>query len=150
MKNIVAITALSLFAFNACAKDSGRAAVQENAFAQVSEFNLKSAKNGAVPKITLNSGYEMPILGLGTYSLRGETCKKAVRSALEQGVTLIDTAFMYDNEKEVGEAIREFVKVSGVHREEIFVITKIYPGEQFENPEKAIQDALSRGNEKIR
>lgn len=86
MKNIVAITALSLFAFNACAKDSGRAAVQENAFAQVSEFNLKSAKNGAVPKITLSSGYEMPILGLGTYSLHDETCKKAVRSALEQGV----------------------------------------------------------------
>lgn len=51
---------------------------------------------------------------------------------------------MYGNEKEVGEAIREFVKVSGVHREEIFVITKIYPGEQFENPEKAIQDALDK------
>ncbi len=142
MKNIVAVTALSLFAFNAYAKDSGRAAVQENAFAQVSEFNLKSAKNGTAPKITLNSGYEMPILGLGTYSLRGETCKKAVRSALEQGIRLIDTAFMYDNEKEVGEAIREFVKKSGVPREDIFVITKIYPGEQFENPEKAIQYAL--------
>ena len=86
MKQIAAITILSFFLFNACAKDFGRAAVQENAFAQVSEFNLKSTKNGAVPKITLNSGYEMPILGLGTYSLRGETCKKAVRSALEQGV----------------------------------------------------------------
>ena len=113
MKNIIAITVLSLFAFNACAKDFGREAVQRNAFAQESEFNLKSAKNGTAPKITLNSGYEMPILGLGTYSLRGETCKKAVLSALSQGVRLIDTAYMYGNEKEVGEAIREFVKEIG-------------------------------------
>lgn len=45
--------------------------------------------------ITLNSGYEMPINGLGTYSLHGEECIKAVKSAIEQGVRLIDTAHMY-------------------------------------------------------
>lgn len=104
----------------------------------VSSFDLASGRNGRAPAVTLNSGYEMPVLGLGTYSLQGDTCKNSVSTALKSGVRLIDTAYMYGNEREVGEAIRE----SGVPRSEIFVITKIYPGEQFENPEKAINDAL--------
>ena len=104
----------------------------------VSSFNLASGKNGSAPTVMLNSGYEMPILGLGTYSLHGDTVKSSVTAALNHGVRLIDTAYMYGNEKEIGEAIR----ASDVPREEIFVITKIYPGEQFANPEKAIQDAL--------
>lgn len=104
----------------------------------VAAFDLESGENGRAPTVTLNSGYEMPVLGIGTYSLHGETCVNAVRSALESGVRLIDTAYMYGNEKEVGQAVRE----SGIPREEIFVITKIYPGSQFSDPEKAIQDAL--------
>lgn len=108
----------------------------------VSSFDLASGKNGKAPTVMLNSGYEMPILGLGTYSLHGDTCKKSVTAALEHGVRLIDTAYMYGNEKEIGEAIR----ASDVPREEIFVITKIYPGEQFANPEKAIQEALDKLN----
>ena len=84
----------------------------------------------------------MPILGLGTYSLTGNTCKSAVLSALSQGYRLIDTAHMYGNETEIGEAIRQ----SGVPREEIFVITKIYPGTQFANPEQALQESLDKLN----
>lgn len=106
----------------------------------VSAFDLESGVNGRAPTVTLNSGYEMPILGLGTYSLHGDTCKNSVRAALEAGVRLIDTAYIYGNEGEIGEAIRE----SGVPREEIFVITKICPEAQFQNPEKAIQDALDK------
>lgn len=106
----------------------------------VAQFDLASGKNGKAPTVLLNSGYEMPILGLGTYSLHGDTVKNSVTIALKHGVRLIDTAYMYGNEKEIGEAIR----ASGVPREEIFVITKIYPGEQFQNPEKAIQDALDK------
>lgn len=104
----------------------------------VSTFDLDSGTNGSAPTVTLNSGYEMPVLGLGTYSLTGDTCKNAVLAAPESGVRLIDTAYMYGNEAEVGEAIRE----SGIPREEIFVITKIYPGSQYSNPEQAIEDAL--------
>lgn len=108
----------------------------------VSHFDLESGINGKAPLVTLNDGNRIPILGLGTYSLHGETCKNSVTAALESGVRLIDTAYMYGNEVEIGEAIRE----SGIPREEIFVITKIYPGEQFRNPEKAIQDALDKLN----
>ena len=110
--------------------------------ADVDKFDLKRSTNGNAPTVKLNSGYEMPILGLGTYSLHGDTCKNAVLSALSQGYRLIDTAYMYGNEREIGEAIRQ----SSVPREEIFVITKIYPGEQFANPEKAIQNALDALN----
>ena len=90
--------------------------------------------------VLLNSGYEMPIMGLGTYSLSDEECYNSVTALLESGGRLIDTAYMYGNEAAVGRAIRD----SDVPREEIFVITKIYPGEQFDEPEKAIQDALDK------
>lgn len=106
----------------------------------VSKFNLKNAKNGVAPKVRLNNGLKMPILGLGTYSLTGDAAYNSVLSALAQGYRLIDTAHMYGNEEEIGRAIRD----SGIPRNEIFLITKIYPGNQFNNPEEAIELALSK------
>ena len=100
-------------------------------FVPVFDFLSKTVK--------LNNGYEMPIYGLGTYSLHDDECKQSVKTALSNGVRLIDTAHAYGNEKEVGEAIRE----SGIPREEIFVITKIYP-DQYDNPEAAIDEALEK------
>lgn len=91
--------------------------------------------------VKLNSGYSMPLNGIGTYSLEGDECVKSVSEALKRGVRLIDTAYMYDNEKEVGKAVRE----SGIPRKEIFVTTKLYP-DQYDNPEKAINDSLKRLN----
>lgn len=89
----------------------------------------------------LNSGYEMPIMGLGTYSLSDEECYNSVTALLNAGGRLIDTAYIYDNEAAVGRAVRD----SGVPREEIFVITKLYPN-QFSNPEEAIDLALETLN----
>lgn len=87
--------------------------------------------------VTLNSGYEMPLMGLGTYFLSDEECYNSVTALLEAGGRLIDTAYMYHNEAAVGRAIRD----SDVPREEIFVITKLYPS-QFGDPEAAIDLAL--------
>ena len=87
--------------------------------------------------VLLNSGYEMPIYGIGTYSLTGDTCVESVTAALNSGVRLIDTAYMYHNEESVGEAVRN----SGIPREEIFVITKLYPN-QFSDAEAAIEEAF--------
>lgn len=89
--------------------------------------------------VMLNSGYEMPIMGLGTYSLSDEECYNSVMALLESGGRLIDTAYMYHNEASVGRAVRE----SGIPREEIFVITKLYPS-QFGNPEAAIEEAIEK------
>ena len=57
--------------------------------------------------VLLNSGYTMPILGLGTYSLDHETCVNSVKALLKNGGRLIDTAYMYHNEEAVGEGVRQ-------------------------------------------
>ena len=94
--------------------------------------------------VLLNSGYEMPINGLGTYSLHGDECINSVKSALSEGVRLIDTASAYGNEEEVGQAIREAISEGIIEREDVFVTTKIYPGSEMENPARSIQACLDR------
>ena len=96
--------------------------------------------------VALNSGYSMPINGLGTYSLHGETCVNAVKSALKSGVRLIDTASAYGNEQEVGQAIRKAIDEGIIEREDVFVTTKIYPGSEMENPKESIQACIDRLN----
>ena len=93
--------------------------------------------------VLLNSGYTMPILGLGTYALDHDTCVNSVMALLENGGRLIDTAYMYGNEEAVGEGVRRGMEEYGIAREEIFVITKIYPT-QFDDPETAIDMALEK------
>lgn len=104
-------------------------------------FNLSKGENGKAPTVRLSSGYDMPILGLGTYSLHGDVCVNSVKAALASGFRKIDTAFMYGNEEEVGRGVRE----SGVPREEIFVATKLYPN-QYGHPEAAIEESLRKLN----
>lgn len=108
---------------------------QEDGNAMKNKINF----NFDTKTVMLNSGYEMPIYGIGTYSLTDEVCVDSVTTALNNGVRLIDTAYMYHNEKSVGEAVRN----SGIPREEIFVITKLYPN-QYSDPEAAIDEALEK------
>ena len=69
----------------------------------------------------LNNGVKIPKLGLGTWLINNEKVAEVVKEALEVGYRHIDTAQAYENEEDVGKAIRE----SSVPREEIFVISKI-------------------------
>ena len=94
-------------------------------------------------KVRLNSGYDMPILGLGTYALDHDACVNSVMALLESGGRLIDTAYMYGNEEAVGEGVRLGMEEYGIPRGDIFVITKIYPN-QFSDPEAAIDMALEK------
>ena len=103
--------------------------------------NGNATFNFETKTVKLNSGYEMPLNGIGTYSLTGNTCYDAITSALNSGVRLIDTAYMYSNEEEIGKAIKD----SDVPRAEIFIITKLYPI-QFDKPEKAIEMAFEKLN----
>ena len=68
-------------------------------------------------------GARIPLVGLGTWDLRGRTCARVVEQALRLGYRHIDTAEMYDNEREIGEGLR----ASGVPRDEVFVTTKVWP-----------------------
>jgi diketogulonate reductase-like aldo/keto reductase len=72
-------------------------------------------------KAKLNNNIEMPLLGLGVYDMHEDEAVRAVEYALKTGYRLIDTASMYGNEKQVGEAVRK----SDIRREEIFVTTKV-------------------------
>ena len=73
--------------------------------------------------IRLNNNFKIPQMGVGTWTLLGETARRNVRMALEAGFRHIDTAQMYDNEAEVGQGIAD----SGVPRNEVFLTTKIVP-----------------------
>ncbi len=73
--------------------------------------------------ITLNNGIEMPILGFGVFQMTEENeCKKAVQEAIDSGYRLIDTAASYQNEAQVGHAIR----AHGIDRNELFITTKLW------------------------
>ncbi len=106
-----------------------------------SNLNNVDAFDFETHTVLLNSGYEMPIMGLGTYSLSDIECYQAVTALLNLGGRLIDTAHMYHNEAAVGRAVRD----SHVPREDIFVITKLYPN-QFKNARSAIEEALKKPN----
>lgn len=114
-----------------------KATTEQSIEAKAGAFDMEGKK------VRLNSGYDMPIMGLGTYSLDHDTCVNSVKAFLRNGGRLIDTAYMYGNEDAVGEGVRQAMEEYNIPREEIFVITKIYPS-QFNEPEKAIDAALKK------
>lgn len=75
----------------------------------------------SIPTVPLADGFTMPLVGLGTYPMKGAGAVSAVASALEQGYRLIDTATQYGNEREVGEGLR----ASGVDRASVTIQTKL-------------------------
>lgn len=156
MKQTLFSILMSLFALSACASCSTEHdnspeteepgientednEINDNEIMDYTNFPLDKGENGKAPVIRLSSGYDMPIVGLGTYSLTGDVCINSVKSALALGFRKIDTAHMYGNEIEVGKVVRE----SGIPREEIFVATKIYP-DQYSDPDKAIEDCIRK------
>lgn len=94
-----------------------------------------------IPQITLNDGLAIPAIGLGTYNLRGATGVQAMTSAIDMGYRLLDSAFNYENEGAVGEAIRR----SSVPRDQLFVTSKL-PGRHhaYDKALYTIQESLYR------
>ena len=91
----------------------------------------------------LNSGYEMPILGIGTFRLSQSEAEDSVYWALRDGYRLIDTARIYGNEEGVGRGIRRAIEEGFVTREEIFVTTKMWT-DDYGNGAAAIDASLER------
>ncbi len=77
-----------------------------------------------IPSAMLPGGVSMPLLGFGTWRLRGSAGYEAILAALQVGYRHLDTATMYGNESEVGHALRD----SGLDRSEVFITTKLPPG----------------------
>jgi 2,5-diketo-D-gluconate reductase A len=91
----------------------------------------------SVPNISLNNGVEIPQLGFGVFLVPPGQTESSVTTALEAGYRHIDTARIYDNEREVGAAIAR----SGVPREELFVTTKVWNDDQGHDSALAALDA---------
>lgn len=101
------------------------------------------ALNQSIPEITLNDGLTIPAIGFGTYSLNGNEGANAITSAIDIGYRLIDSAYNYENEGTVGEAVRR----SSIPREQLRITSKL-PG-RYHTYDKAvttIQESLYRAN----
>ena len=94
--------------------------------------------------LTLNNSIKMPILGLGTWDLRGPSGYRAILAALTSGYRLIDTAKMYANEDIVGKACKD----SNISREELFITTK-FSGSyaSYEGVRRGIDESISLFND---
>ena len=92
--------------------------------------------------VTLNSGYNMPRLGLGTWTLNDSSAEECVYHALKVGYRLIDTARYYGNEVGVGRGVRRAINDGIATREEIFITSKIMPG-NYNSPDAAIDNSLN-------
>ena len=106
-------------------------------FAQAPDFDLEKGT------VKLNSGHEMPILGIGTYQLSNTQAENSVYWALKAGMRLIDTARIYGNEDGVGRGISRAIKEGICKREEIFVTTKMWTS-NFSNGDAAVDASLKR------
>lgn len=89
--------------------------------------------------ITLNNGVKMPMLGLGTFMCAGSECSDMVRTAVQAGYRLIDTAEAYGNEEQVGRGIA----ASGVDRKELFIVTKVN-FRSYENAQATVEASLKK------
>ena len=101
------------------------------------QFNLERRT------VKLNSGYEMPVLGIGTYRLSQQQAENSVYWVLKAGMRLIDTARIYGNEEGVGRGIRRAISEKICTRAEIFVTTKMWTSD-FSNGDAAIDASLKR------
>src|SRR6188472_3690612 len=87
------------------------------------------------------NGASIPAIGLGTWELRGRTCARLVEQALKLGYRHIDTAQVYENEREVGEGLR----ASGTKRNEVFVTTKVWTTHFAPNDlERSVKESLAK------
>ncbi len=93
--------------------------------------------------VTLNSGHEMPILGLGMFSLSDSEAENSTYWALKAGFRLIDTARIYGNEAAVGRGLQKAIDEGIVTREEVFITTKMWTSD-FSNGDAAIDTSLDR------
>lgn len=97
--------------------------------------------NISIPTVTLNNGIEMPRLGFGTNTLRGDIGIRSVADAISVGFRLIDTAHIYSNEEFVGAGIKQ----SGINRKELFLTSKLWIADAgYESTKKAFETSIKK------
>ena len=95
--------------------------------------------------VTLNNSVKMPMIGYGVFEIPAMQTARCVFDALETGYRLIDTAQAYYNEKEVGDGIKRGIRELGIHREDIFLTTKVWVTEfGYEKTKASVEESLSK------
>ncbi|KAL1497126.1 hypothetical protein ABEB36_008136 [Hypothenemus hampei] len=99
-----------------------------------------------VPSINLLGGYKMPMVGFGTAGKNEDgRLEVALNTALENGYRHIDTAYIYENEEEVGKVLQKWISSGKIQREELFIVTKLPPfANTPERVEEALKESLNR------
>lgn len=100
-----------------------------------------SAENSQPGSIMLNSGFEMPVIGLGTWTLDNDQAEASTYAALKCGMRLIDTARYYGCEAGVGRGLQRAIDEGIVTREEVFITSKIMPSD-YDRAARGIDDSL--------
>ena len=146
MKKIAVIIMSALF-MTACGSSSAK--TTDTSYNNGSSQQQYSS-SGELPKfdfskktVMLNSGYEMPIIGLGTWTQNDDTAENSVYEALKYGYRLIDTAQYYGNETGVGKGIKKAIADGIITREQVFVTTKVMPS-NYDRAYSSIDDSLQR------
>ena len=100
-----------------------------------------ASKQPSIPRVRLGNGVMMPVLGFGTYGLKGDVCAESVADAITAGYRLIDTAMVYQNEEAVGAGIKK----SGIDRKFLFVTSKVWVDDSgYEPAKRAFQTTLDK------
>ena len=114
-------------------------------------INVKSSLNKDM-KWNLSETIQIPMVGFGTYLINDESAKSYVYKAIDLGYRHIDTAELYGNENGVGLGIKKGIEELGLNREELFVTTKLWPGNEawgqssktYDTTIESLNDSLSR------
>ena len=134
MKRILSLAAV-LLSLSCTAQNT--VTLEDNTLPETQDANTYNRMNQTF--VTLNNGVKMPQFGLGVYAIpAGKTTYNSVLAALKAGYRHIDTAHAYQNERSVGEAVRD----SGVPREEIWITSKLWPNEYGEGTTLAQLDKM--------
>ena len=105
---------------------------------------MASPSNPSVPSITLNDGNSIPAIGLGVWQTPAGDTERAVGAALQAGYRHVDTAAAYGNEAEVGLALAGAAS-SGIAREDVFVVTKLWNSEQgYDTTLRAFDESMGK------
>ena len=125
--------------------DAAENSVRDGSAMETADVKEESSFNLETGTVMLNSGYEMPVLGIGMFRLSQSEAENSVYWALSDGYRLIDTAKIYGNEEGVGKGIKRAIDEGLVKREEIFVTTKMWT-DDYDDDTEAIEASLRKLN----
>ena len=125
--------------------DAAENSVMDGSAMETADVKEESSFDLETGTVMLNSGYEMPVLGIGMFRLSQSEAENSVYWALSDGYRLIDTAKIYGNEEGVGKGIKRAIDEGLVKREEIFVTTKMWT-DDYDDGTEAIEASLRKLN----